>query len=186
MDTLPSARFLSQELRRMPGVRRAFPKFTPAAGAEWSVNVPGGCQWRLIGGTAHFLASGAVANRFPGIQFTSLGVPVWRNFFNNNLAAGSNKDILYELGTTFNISASPDGGVPVVFEPILLVQGDTMASTTVALDALDQYSNVQLVVEEFQFTNQDLSEIAFERDAEHDALERAFEGALTPTPTGAP
>lgn len=170
-------RFFSREGRHLPGVKRAVPVPQPAAGAEWTVNVPGGRQWRIIGGAAQLVASAAVANRRPGL---SLGDE-------STTTARTVSALQVQAGATALLGYLPDSGVtaPAGVDTVGLVPawdawipgGFVISSATPGLQAGDQYSQVSLMIEELYVDDQELSKLGEERDQ---AL------GIEQTPWGAP
>lgn len=170
----PHPRFLSNDSKAMRGVRRPMPVPSPAAGAEWSVKVPGGRMWRILGGQALFTASAAVANRLLGLQVTASGALVYVNQSTFAVVAAATPFAVYQPGTALSPAVEDGTAVPIPFVPQWLEQGDTFGSLTGALQAADQYSAITLVIEELWFTNQDLND--WELAAEHLVHELATGG----------
>src|SRR6516162_1693189 len=104
-------RFLTTEARVLPGYKRPVAITTPAAGANWTVTVPGGRMWRPIAINATLVTSAAVANRIPGIQFQIYGVTTYVNDNSTAITASTTRTLVYQQGsvmvptlqfTTFN------------------------------------------------------------------------------------
>lgn len=150
------ARFLTYESRVLRGVRRTVSVTQPAAGANWSILVPGGRLWRLIGGNASFLASGAVANRNLGLNIRTSGIPMNITFNSTNVTNGQSVGASYTPSLTPIVSGIINVSLPVPFVPMWLEAGDELRSITGAIDVADQYSAIVLWIEEAFFSNQEL------------------------------
>lgn len=156
-------RFLSREGRPLPGVKRAVPVPQPAAGAEWTVTVPGGRQWRIIGGAAQLVASAAVANRRPGLALGDESSTVARTVSALQVQAGATALLGYlpDSGVTAPPGADTVGLVPAW--DAWLPGGFVISSLTVGLQAGDQYGLVALMVEELYLDDQELTILEEER-----------------------
>lgn len=113
-------------------------------------------MWRLLGGQAVFTASAVVANRLLGLQITASGVLAQVNQSTFAIAAAAAPTAVYQIGPTLAPAVEDGTAVPIPFVPVWLEPGDTIGSLTGALQAGDQYSAIQLLIEELYFTNQDL------------------------------
>lgn len=154
----PHPLFLTNDGKIDHGVRRPVAVPAPAAGADWSVKVPGGRLWRLLGGQALFTASAAVANRLLGVQVTASGALVQANQSTFAVVAAATPTAVYQSGTALS-PANADGTlVPVTFIPQWLEGGDQIGSLTGAIQAGDQYSAITLVIEELWYSNGDLND----------------------------
>jgi hypothetical protein len=133
---------------------------SPAAGAQWSANVPGGVQWRVLEAQYTFTADAVVANRIPRIQYTQGGNVTWFRGALTIVAAGA----ITMLGA---ISDTVQGTDQQIFTfqycPLpnwWLDAGDQISSVVSAMDAGDTIANVFLMIEELYATNADLTEAA--------------------------
>lgn len=151
-------RFITGEGKRLPGVRRVVKVANPAAGTDWSVAVPSGVMWRLATGVATFTASAAVANRFPGLSFVTSDGMIFRSPDGNAIAANVVSNRTYVCNginaQTINNGQWSEVAVPDVWIP----SGTLVSSNTTAMDVADQWSNINLYVEELYATDQLLSE----------------------------
>lgn len=122
----------------------------PGAGNQWTATVPAGKRWKVISAVATLTTSAVVANRIPGIVLTVGGVPVFANQWGGaGVTASLVRTILSQQGTTLGSSAGPFNStvIPITLDYTgWLNAGDTIASTTVAMDAGDTYTNISLVV----------------------------------------
>lgn len=151
-------RFVTNETKIERGVRRSFTIPNPAAGANWSVNVPGGRMWRLVGGQAFFQASAAVGSRNLGLNVQTAQTAMQVSYNSTAIAAAGNGSAIYTPSGAGVLAASINTLLPVPFTPTWLEPGDTLRSITANLDAADQYSNITLWIEELWFDNQDLND----------------------------
>ena len=165
MHGLPPARFLAESDKVLPGIRGVINVPAPAAASEWSVAVPGGQRWKLVGGQATLTTSATVANRNGGVQITSLGVLIYVNVNTFNVTASTNHVYVYQQGTTTNASGTigTTNWIPTLCP--WLIQGDTIGSLTGNLSAGDQYSAISLVFEQYYLTDDQLTEFAQQRIA---------------------
>lgn len=151
---------------RYPGAgkRTPIPISNPAAGSDIKIVVPGGVMWRLISLRAKLTTSSAVANRLVGFQLDDgnpgyTASPAYETDQDTtNLAASSNR--VFELITAHaanletnvlisgNVSATRFFVPEFVILQMGLLPGHRLLSKTTAIDVGDQWSNVQLFVEE--------------------------------------
>ena len=165
MGAIQPSRFLTDSGSIRPGVSRVVKVPNPAAGADWTQAVPGGVMWKILSGQATLTTSATVATRLPQIQLTSAGVNVGLYGAVFNVPAGTTAAISFSqrLGSAVGLAGSPSSPAPLPNYP--LVQGDTLGSSTGAIQAADQWSAIAFVVAEYYITNQLLSELAREREA---------------------
>ncbi len=132
-----------------PGVFRSIVVGAPAAGSDWSTGAPGNSRWRIRGGVATLLTSAVAGVRQVGIIFTD---PTIVRLFQIESASTqlASTTQLYDLvpgyAPTALISTHQPIGIPLDMQ---LQAGFTIQSTTVGLLAGDQWSNIQLSVEEW-------------------------------------
>lgn len=120
----------------------------PAAGAEISETVPTGAVWRLVAIRLSFTASVAVANRTPGLQMTdgsNVLALLWSNFA--TAALGQHGYTFAENITTINAAFS-ESWDNLLFARFMLA-GWKFTTTTVNIQAADQWAAPQYVVEEW-------------------------------------
>lgn len=169
-------RMLTREDRVLPGEKRVVPIPSPAAGADWSVTVPGGRQWRLAGGSFQLVTSATVASRYAPVLFSIDGIPFF--IAANNVATTASSTSVFVLQPAY----SPDQGAQMgVYQPQdiprgWLLPGTTIASNSIGLQAGDQYSAIQLVVEEAWMDDQMLTTLQLEVEAAERAALQAAAG----------
>ena len=159
MGTIQPARFLTDAGQILPGVVRVVTQPNPAAGADFTVNVPAGVMWKIISGQATLTTSATVATRIPQIQLTSQGHDIGVYPGNETDAASITAVVTFSQCLP---SVSAPGGLnnsTIALPTYPLVQGDTFGSDTVALQAGDQWSAIAFAIEEIYFTNPQLAEL---------------------------
>ena len=120
----------------------------PAAGVEISEAVPTGARWRLLAISAALVTDATVINRFPGLLIDdgtttlfSADPPAAQTASQNyRWSAGPGSA---RLGA---INASPNWGLPV---DIRLLAGSRIRTSTLSIQAGDNWGAPQLLVEEF-------------------------------------
>ena len=134
-----------------PVVLRVLPQPTPAAGADWTVTVPGESAWAVISVSATLVTSAAVANRAPLFTVTDGSSTLWR------VAPGVVQTA--SLTTTYSWLCelgAPDvtitgGHIQVALPPAYFHPGFTFGPVTATRDAADQWSAI--VVQVFETFN---------------------------------
>ena len=174
--------FLTTQGRRLPGVRRAVTVANPNAGADWSVAVPSGVMWRIVCGFDNLATSAAAGSRITTYVVKVDGVKVFQSGAAGNQAASNSWPHSFSpyIASMAFFSAAVVMQYPV--PDMLLPQGATFGTQTAALDVLDQYSQIALLVDEVYVTNQQLSQ----RHHEHEQAERRIERDLSLALTSAP
>lgn len=170
-------RVLTYDAHWLRGVKRPVTVTTPAAQSEWTVTVPSSVQWRLIGGSADFTADATVGNRTVGILLQMFGIPIFVNHFTAAIAASATPQIVYQLGTAVTgmttLITATDTFAQVPFGSFFLPSGSVIQSATAFSGAADQYSDIQLVVEEVLESDMEYTMREWaERDAMYAALTR--------------
>jgi len=131
-----------------PGMLRSITGTDPAAGAEVSESVPTNARWRLLSVRATLVTSVAVANRL-----TRWIIDDGTNIFfypddNSWQGAGSTVNrLLSSVQTRGTIGWDVNAMLPV--HPVILFQGWRIRTVTENLQAGDDYSAPQLMVEEW-------------------------------------
>lgn len=173
------ARFLSHTGKVLPGVRRVVQVPEPAAGADWTVTVPGGMQWYILSGTATLTTSATVDNRQPVITETVDGVTIWPGLQSLSFGASTTKVIPVLLDGGFVSGAATEGDIFLAAPSNLLPPGTVIASDTALLQVGDQWSAISLWVEEVYVTDNQLSEIArLHADLEYDIEKYEYQQAM--------
>lgn len=161
-----TARLLSSEARVLIGVKGIVTVPNPAAGVDWSQEVPGGEQWRILAGQYTFTTSAAVANRLATFIVTVDGARVWRGWDNTTIAAGNSNTYTLVEQSAAVVPNHGNGLGWMPFPSVWLPPGATFGSLTGSLDVLDTLTNINLYVERVYLTDQQLGMLADER--EHD------------------
>lgn len=120
----------------------------PAAGAEWSFTPDSGRVWRLLAGRFVFATSAVVANRLVTVAVVADGQRVFRGWDNTLIAAGNTNE--YSLVDN-KATSVPNHGNGLGLIPTIgcwLPEGASIGSVTGGIDVADQYSGVNLLVQE--------------------------------------
>jgi hypothetical protein len=131
-----------------PGVLRSIAGANPAVGAEISETVPAGTRWRLVSFTAVLVTSAVAGNRFPAITIDD-GV-------NTLVALGANVSVGPSGGGRYTWGAgagafgsTANGNLGTIPDNIALTPGYRLRTSTTSLDAGDDWSAPQYLVEEW-------------------------------------
>jgi hypothetical protein len=120
----------------------------PAAGADWSVTVPGGQRWRLLSIRSILVTSAAVANREVQLAITANALVV-------ALAPSGVAQVASETRHyTWYAAAARGAGavslnVTVPLPAVLLPAGATIETITQAIDVADDWGPPALLIEVF-------------------------------------
>lgn len=171
---LEPVRFLSRDAQIVRGIKQIVTVPQPAAGADWTVKVPGGEQWFIMSGKFGLSTSAVVANRIVQVVVTVDGPEVYRALAGTAVAASSFPAYtLAQVDAPVN-STSLQGLTNLQIPWMPLPQGATVGSLTVNLDVGDQYGAVNLYVARVYLPDQKLDEIAeCEQRAYFDAMHTA-------------
>lgn len=132
---------------RAQGVLRQILVAAPAAGAEWSFTIPDGGWWRLRSAFATLVVP-AFAQEIPGVVISDQDRVVARVGSGFAIGANATYDVTY-LVQSAGVSAASAGTRLVVPVPNLFLQpGWKIGSATAAIAAGDQYSAVNLYLEQ--------------------------------------
>lgn len=170
MGDIQPARFLSHTGQIKPGVRRIVQVQAPAAGADWAVTVPGGVQWRILSGMATLTTSVVAGNRAAHSRVIVDGIIVWDAAF--SAASGPSETDAYPIvigGADEQVYVT-NGLVSLWYQDSFYPQGAVIGTHTSSIDVADQWSGVVLWIEEYYFTNPQLSTI----ETLHQASERVY------------
>jgi hypothetical protein len=131
-----------------PGWSRIMQIGNPAAGADWIATVPAGARWRVQAISETFTASAAVASRQAGLFLDDGANVYWANTAPTAITASQ----IVTISATG--SSAPQGAAPfqqtIVIPPGLFIPaGHRFKSTTVNIQAGDQYSAINILVEEW-------------------------------------
>ena len=138
------------------GVRRVVNVPQPAAGAEWSVTVPGGVQWRINLAVGELQTSAVAGGRIVGLEVAEPGSTPVVYYFQFTMGASAAWVFQWVIGSPAYPTATNVDHPLMGIGPYWIPGGSTVASSTRNADAGDQWSNVRLVVEEAYFTNNEL------------------------------
>jgi hypothetical protein len=124
----------------------------PAAGSDWSVSVPVNARWRLRAWGAIFTTSAVVANRIVGATISGSAGNFWRasavaNAVASNPYRVTAGGIVAYVGLdtlTLTLPLPPD---MMLAGPVAI--GHQFGSVTVNIQAADQWSNINALVEEW-------------------------------------
>lgn len=121
---------------------------TPGAGADWSVSVPTRARWRLENINAQLVTAAAPSNR-EAVVVLDDGINVLATIPSGvTQVASTTVQYSYFQGATRGAGAqSPHVITPLPF--VLLGAGWRIRSSTVGIQAADQWSNVRVNVEEW-------------------------------------
>lgn len=120
----------------------------PAAGADFSVTVPNNRRWQLIAIRGALTASAAVANRFPAIVLDDGANQVFLSRINVATTAGQSNGFTWAPTVQPYTDTQSNFLLPLP-SPVFLASGYHVKSSTLNLQAGDQWSNIQLLVSEW-------------------------------------
>lgn len=123
----------------------------PAAGTNWTQAVPAGVDWKPIAISALFTTSVAIANRFPIVGYSTGAplLPIWNSPRVPAMAASTSVRVCWARGTPHPNTITQDvfnDSAPL--DIILLGGNDNIAAGCIAIQAADQWSQVQITVQE--------------------------------------
>ena len=124
-------------------VSRSVP--TPAAGADWTITVPGSGEfWEIVAVRARFVTSSAVANRFLTFNVKdNVGNIVYQSAFGTAQTASITEGVVLSpqyVTVSGDVSSTKIVTLPLPEGPYL--PGFTINSSTVAIDTGDQWSQI--------------------------------------------
>jgi hypothetical protein len=142
----PNGRVLSPP--EGPGNLKAFIVGAPAPGADWQLTVPTNARWRIETVRADLATSAAAGNRTPRLFFGYGGPSSGSYAPIASQAPGTSFTYAAANTTEYNTPASLTSAWPLPANLVLLA-GMTIQSTTIGLDAADQWSGIAVYVEEW-------------------------------------
>lgn len=156
MAGVETARFFAHDSRPLQGTKQVVPIAAPPAGQDWTVRVPPGEQWWLITGRAQLVTSAAVANRVPAVQLTTDGTLTYE--MQDGAAVVAATTVAYTVVCASSpVPVSHQGVRGIIHVPQLWLPSQaTINSITAAIDVADQWSNINLWVERYYHTDQEL------------------------------
>ncbi len=131
-----------------PGNLKTFTIGNPAAGADFTITVTTGSRWRVQGIRATLTTGVAVANRTPTLRLRDSSGNIYFVTGNNNLQAAS-LAFSYSYGPAVTAAqAGPLDFMAPLPDNTVLGNGFTAVSSTTNIQAADQWSAIQVEVEE--------------------------------------
>lgn len=170
MGTIQPARFLTYTGDIKPGIRQVVQIPNPATATDFSVTVPGGQMWYIIGGYATFAASATVNSRYITFTETIDNIPIWYVADPTFLTASQFKSYAITAAPIPSAYAANGEAGLLGLMPGVLPSGSVFKSTTANISAGDQWSQIALYVEKYYFTDAQLSELEVAKEAAERAL----------------
>jgi hypothetical protein len=126
------------------GVNRRLDVPAPAAGAEWSLTLPGGSWWRLLLGRATLVTDATVTTRVPGLQLLDPDAQVYETLSQTGVTATNTAAAVYASGAGAVNIGQGSAEAPVSWPDVVMPAGWVLRSRTLNLQAADQYSAIRL------------------------------------------
>lgn len=131
------------------GALRSITGAVPAAGGEISETVPTGARWELLSIATQLVASATVATRNSILTLDDAATVYGRFPMNNAQGAGTTFAITWGQGQAF-INGEPSQGITASIPVnVKLAAGHRIRTSTVSIQAADQYSAIQYLVREW-------------------------------------
>lgn len=130
------------------GNLRSITGSNPAAGAEFTETVPAGARWEVLVFHAQFNASAAVATRHPELTITDGTNELERVPSAAGITANGIARIAVTPTNGMQTSSAGANYVVPSFSPFLLTAGCQIKSTTLNIQAADQWASLQYLVRE--------------------------------------
>jgi hypothetical protein len=178
----PRPRFRSEYDRLLPGVRTLALAPNPAAGADWSLQVPSGRSWRVQSLSALLTTSATVANRLLGLQITWAGTLIWSAINTAAVAASVAHTLIAQRIVNPNFANTTGTRHWVDVPDYWLPPQAVISAWNSNIQAGDQWSAIAAYVEERW---EDDSDITLRHQLQEDELAREM-GLDTPLTTGGP
>lgn len=132
-----------------PGNVKNVPIGAPGAGVDWTTTQPGGVRWRLQSWNAQLVTSATVANRIVrGFIKTGGGSIVWQGSPSAVIPASQTVQVSAASGQ-FTASTDPATVGVALPSPAMVNGAFIIGVSTTGLQAGDQWSGIQLHVEEW-------------------------------------
>lgn len=165
----PVPRFVSREGRVLPGVRRVVPIPNPNPATDWTVPVQGGRQWRIQGGSATLTTDATAGQRFVGLDVTLDGVRLHHLVDSVGVAPSTAAPVSIVAPAMAAATGDRTFAMAISAPDFWMPAGAILSSLTSAFGAADQWSNINLWVEELWVTDDQLREDAAdaERHLQH-------------------
>lgn len=133
---------------RFLGVEKTASVPAPAAGADWSYRVDGGTWQRILLASGTLTTSAAVANRVPRLTISDADGNIYYQW-TVGIAQAAGATQRYSASITPLVGGIGGAGAGHLPMPALwLPAGFTLSTSTLLLDAGDQWSVIRLLVEE--------------------------------------
>lgn len=136
----------------------------PAAGAEWSVTVPGGVIWQLYSARVTFVTSAVAGAREPSLTFDDGALSFFLSTDASSQAASTTRNWSWAmgLGATTGMVRNFVAALPTPALP--LQAGYRIRSETFNLDVGDNYGAPVLYVAEYQVRGLERAVERYERE----------------------
>ncbi len=145
-------------------LRRVVLVSSPAAGAEFSVAVPGGVLWRVASIKARLTTAVAAANRQPNLEVTDGTTFLFGVGAVSNQVASSVVDHSWIQGYATNAADFTPGEWSNFFPEFPLLDGYVIRTNTGNIQAADQWSQVVALVDEYQVRGLERAVERYERE----------------------
>lgn len=132
-----------------PRILQLTPVAAPAAGADWTITVPGQGVWQLLAVRARLVTSATVANRVVGLGLNDQTTTVFNIDQPNAVPASRTTDFNW-APSMLQTQGSGDATVTSRLPDIPLMGGWRIASATGAIQIGDQWSNVNALAIEYR------------------------------------
>jgi hypothetical protein len=130
-----------------PGVLQEILVSQPAAGQDWRFIIPPNGRWRIQSANAIFVASGVTATRIPRIQlFGYAGLILWWAGPQQSIAAGQSVSVSASSAQVTTL-IDPSSVLLPLPSPCFLAANEYIQTSTMGMQAGDQWSAIVLVVE---------------------------------------
>lgn len=122
----------------------------PAAGAQWSVTVPGDQAWRVLSVAALLTTSAVAGNRSAALLADDQQSVFMGADSDVAIAANLAVTISWALGLITSTSIVTGGVASAGLPDLVLPPGYRLRSATTAFDVADQWSSIAIAVESLQ------------------------------------
>lgn len=176
--TIQPSRFLSHTGHILPGVRQVVAEPQPGVGLSWTFTVPAGVEWWVVSGYSGLVTSATAGTRYMGLYLVVDGTQVWIDTAANAIPASTHAYLTFRsdvgvVGQSANITRAALG---LPSSP--LPQGSTLSMFVDNEQGGDRLDSAQMYIEEYYFTDAQLSEDARLRaELEHDIAEYEYQQA---------
>lgn len=176
--TIQPSRFLSHTGHVMPGVRRVVVVPQPVGNAPITFTVPAGVQWWVAMGSFSMTTSAVVGTRSINVYGAIEATTLWQ--FVGEVSQAASTSGGYGITQDVGYKGNPgiEGGGQVYLPGSVLPSGMTVSIVIGGSQAGDQLSLLSMYIEEYYFTDAQLSEDARLRaELEHDIAVYEYEQA---------